>query len=133
MKRRIAALTAALVTFPAVAFADPPESVTGHWRAAPARPLPTARDAASHLPALGTDVAASDQQASKPAPVAAGLVRRRRVRLGRRRCRRARRDRVGRVRDGGRRRPPPPPPHPARRRASSPGPARHGRRAAPGR
>ena len=35
MKRRIAALTAALVAFPAVAFADPPESVTGHWAPPP--------------------------------------------------------------------------------------------------
>ena len=67
MKRRIAALTAALVTFPAVAFADPPESVTGHW-APPPLVVPDSADVPSHLPALGTDVAAPDQQASKPAP-----------------------------------------------------------------
>ena len=67
MKRRIAALTAALVAFPAVAFADPPESVTGHW-APPPLVVPDRGDVPSHLPALGTDVAAPDQQASKPAP-----------------------------------------------------------------
>ena len=67
MKRRIAALTAALVAFPAVAFADPPESVTGHW-APPPLVVPDSADVPSHLPALGTDVAAPDQQASKPAP-----------------------------------------------------------------
>ena len=67
MKRRIAALTAALVAFPAVAFADPPESVTGHW-APPPLVVPDSGDVPSHLPALGTDVAAPDQQASKPAP-----------------------------------------------------------------
>ena len=67
MKRRIAALTAALVAFPAVAFADPPESVTGHW-APPPLVVPDSGYVPSHLPALGTDVAAPDQQASKPAP-----------------------------------------------------------------
>jgi len=67
MKRRIAALTAALVAFPAVAFADPPESVTGHW-APPPLVVPDSGSVPSHLPALGTDVAAPDQQASKPAP-----------------------------------------------------------------
>ena len=65
MKRRIAALTAALVTFPAVAFAEPPESVTGHW-APPPLVVSDSADVASHLPALGTDVAASDQRASSP-------------------------------------------------------------------
>ena len=65
MKRRIAALTAALVAFPAVAFADPPESVTGHW-APPPLVVPDSGYVPSHLPALGTDVAAPDQQASKP-------------------------------------------------------------------
>ena len=72
MKRRIAALTAALVAFPAVAFADPPESVTGHWAPPPLVRLRQWADVASHLPALsvrkGTDVAAADQQASKAAP-----------------------------------------------------------------
>ncbi|MEZ0294231.1 MAG: hypothetical protein ACAH82_16970 [Solirubrobacteraceae bacterium] len=67
MKRRIAALTAALVAFPAVAFADPPESVTGHW-APPPLVVSDSADVPSHLPARGTDVAAPDQQASKPAP-----------------------------------------------------------------
>jgi len=66
MKRRIAALTAALVAFPAVAFADPPESVTGHW-APPPLVVPDSGYVPSHLPALGTDVAAPDQQASKRA------------------------------------------------------------------
>ncbi len=43
--------------------------MTGHW-APPPLVLSDSADVASHLPALGTDVAASDQQASKPAPVA---------------------------------------------------------------
>ena len=67
MKRCIASLFVALVAFPSAAFAIPPEHVRRHWE-----PPPLVRsDSAvrpSHLPALGTDVAAPDQQASKPAP-----------------------------------------------------------------
>jgi hypothetical protein len=54
-------LFVALVAFPSVAFAMPPE------KAGP--PLVQPDDAVpSHLPAQGTDVAAPDQQASKPGP-----------------------------------------------------------------
>lgn len=59
MKRRIATLAAlALVATPSIASADPPPHVLRHADA----PL------AATLPALGTDVAAPDQQASRPAP-----------------------------------------------------------------
>jgi hypothetical protein len=67
VKRCIASLFVALVAFPSAAFAVPPENVRHHWEPPPlvhsASALPP-----SHLPALGTDVAAPDQQASKPAP-----------------------------------------------------------------
>jgi MYXO-CTERM domain-containing protein len=67
VKRCIATLFLALVAVPATASALPPESVHRHW-AAP--PLVQRDDAGlpSYLPARGTDVAAWDQQASKPAP-----------------------------------------------------------------
>lgn len=96
MKRRIAALALALVAFPATAFAGPTDPHRTGAEAVPSSSLgvppdvaaraqkPTANDVPTyhpslgagvdtavraHLPAAGTDVAASDQQASKPGPV----------------------------------------------------------------
>ena len=65
MKRCIATLFVALVAFPTAALADPPEP-RRNWDAPPLV-TPKTPDP-SHLPALGTDSAAPDQQASKPAP-----------------------------------------------------------------
>ena len=64
MKRCLAALAVAFVAFPSVASAVPPDYIIKYSESADAP--------ASHLPALGTDVAAADQQASAPAaPVSA--------------------------------------------------------------
>ena len=67
MKRCIATLFVALVAFPSAAFAIPPEQDRGYPEPPPLV-RPGSAGLASHLPALGTDVAAPDQQASKPAP-----------------------------------------------------------------
>jgi hypothetical protein len=67
VKRCIATLFVALVAFPAVASAMPPEQIRRHW-APPPLVQPESPGLASRLPALGTDVAAPDQQASKPGP-----------------------------------------------------------------
>ncbi len=70
MKRCIATLFVALVAFPSAASALPPEGI---YRDDAPPPLvrPDNAGPAAHLPALGTDVAAPDQQASKPAPASA--------------------------------------------------------------
>jgi hypothetical protein len=65
VKRCIATLFVALVAFPSAAFAIPPEHVSRHWEPSPLVHPDNALP--SHLAALGTDVAAPDQQASKPA------------------------------------------------------------------
>jgi hypothetical protein len=67
VKRCIATLFVALVAFPSAAFAIPPEPVRRHVE--PPALVEPENGVASHLPARGTDVAAPDQQASKPAPV----------------------------------------------------------------
>ncbi len=67
MKRCIATLFVALVAIPSAASAMPPEHVRRHWEPPPLV-HPESAGPASHLPALGTDVAAPDQRASKPAP-----------------------------------------------------------------
>ena len=73
MKRCIATLFVALVAFPSAASAMPPENVHRHWSPPPLVQPGTdeATYLPSQLPAKGTDVAAPDQQASKPgrAPV----------------------------------------------------------------
>jgi hypothetical protein len=79
VKRHTVALAVALMAFPATASAAPdlhgsdqvPSSSLGvpPHLATPDRP--TAADVPQYLPAEGTDVAAPDQQASKPAPAAA--------------------------------------------------------------
>jgi hypothetical protein len=66
VKRCIAALFVAFVAFPTVASAIPPED--GTRRPPPPLVQPAGPEVPSHLPARGTDVAAPDQQASKPAP-----------------------------------------------------------------
>ena len=66
MKRCLASLFLALVAFPSVTFAMPPENSGGHWSPPPL--VQPDRSIPSHLPARGTDVAAPDQQAAKPAP-----------------------------------------------------------------
>jgi hypothetical protein len=68
VKRCIATLFVALVAFPSAAFAIPPENVHRHWGPPPLVHPESGAAQASHLPALGTDVAAPDQQSSKPAP-----------------------------------------------------------------
>jgi hypothetical protein len=65
VKRCIAALFVALVAFPTVASAIPPEDGTRHTP--PPLVQPADPQVPSHLPAHGTDVAAPDQQSSKPA------------------------------------------------------------------
>ena len=67
MKRCIATLFVALVAFPSAAAAVPPDYIRRHWEPPPLV-HPESAGPASHLPALGTDVAAPDQQASNPAP-----------------------------------------------------------------
>jgi hypothetical protein len=67
VKRCIATLFVALVAFPAAASAVPPDYIREHSEPPPLV-HPEGAGSASHLPALGTDVAAPDQQASKPAP-----------------------------------------------------------------
>jgi hypothetical protein len=66
VKRCLAALFVALVAFPSITLARPPEDTSGHWSPPPL--VQPHRADASHLPAVGTDVAALDQQASKPGP-----------------------------------------------------------------
>ena len=68
MKRCITTLFVALVAFPSAALALPPEEI---YRGDESPPVvhPESAGLASRLPAVGTDVAAPDQQASKPAPV----------------------------------------------------------------
>src|SRR5829696_8339189 len=56
----------ALVAFPSVASAMPPENTGRQWSPPPLVQPDVA--VPSHLPAKGTDVAAPDQQASKPGP-----------------------------------------------------------------
>jgi hypothetical protein len=63
VKRCIAALFVALVAFPTVASAIPPEDGTRY--APPPLVQPAGPVVPSQLPARGTDVAAPDQQASK--------------------------------------------------------------------
>jgi hypothetical protein len=67
VKRSIATLFVALVAFPSAASAVPPDYVARHW-APPPLVTPEPIPLAAHLPAKGTDVAAPDQQASKPGP-----------------------------------------------------------------
>jgi hypothetical protein len=69
VKRCIATLFVALVALPSAASAMPPEPVRRHW-APPPLVQPERAGLESRLPARGTDVAAPDQQASKPAPAA---------------------------------------------------------------
>jgi len=59
-------LFVALVAFPSVTFAMPPENTGRQWSPPPLVQPDVA--VPSHLPAKGTDVAAPDQQASKPGP-----------------------------------------------------------------
>lgn len=78
MKRLITALAVAFIAFPATALAMPDEPVGSGSpltsrvsdiapdQRAPDQRIP--RDLTAHLPAIGTDAAAPDQQSSAPAP-----------------------------------------------------------------
>jgi hypothetical protein len=72
-KRRIAALALALLAFPATALAAPqdlrheaPSSSLGIPPELASRPAVPSHLVGRHLPAVGTDVAAPDQQSSPP-------------------------------------------------------------------
>jgi hypothetical protein len=63
-RRRIAALALALLAFPATALAAPQDLPSSSLGIPPELASPPA--VPSHLPAIGTDVAAPDQQSSPP-------------------------------------------------------------------